>query len=111
MVLGSLDQTLIKLPFIYLSTPDLSKIQWKKNVALRIQEQDINPDTWSIQQETKSLERAGFTLLQKIYARSGTIEGSSCIAWKEKSQFGDLFPHPCFPLQDASSVLGGFKNV
>lgn len=33
--LESLDQTLIKLPFIYLITPDLSKIQWKKNVALR----------------------------------------------------------------------------
>lgn len=23
---------------------------------------------------------------------SGTIVGSNCIAWKEKSQFGDLFP-------------------
>lgn len=34
-VLGSLAQALIKLLFSYLSTPDLSKIKWKKNIALR----------------------------------------------------------------------------
>lgn len=81
MVLGSLDQTLIKLPSIYLSTPDLSKIQWKKNVALSIililgpfsREQNL----W---RELVSLS-SGISMPDL----SGTIVGSSCIAWKEKS--------------------------
>lgn len=44
-------------------------------------------------------------------ALSGTIVGSSCVVWKEKIKFGELFPLPCFPLQDASLVLGGFKDI
>lgn len=81
MVLGSLDQTLIKLPSIYLSTPDLSKIQWKKNVALSI---ILIRGPFSRQQ---NLWRELVSLSSGISMPdlSGTIVGSICIARKEKS--------------------------
>lgn len=81
MVLGSLDQTLIKLPSIYLSTPDLTKIQWKKNVALSI---ILILGSFSRQQ---NLWRELVSLSSGISMAdlSETIVGSSCIAWKEKN--------------------------
>lgn len=72
---------LIKLPSIYLSTPDLSKIQWKKNVALSI---ILILGPFSRQQ---NLWRELVSLSSGISMPdlSGTTVESSCIAWKEKS--------------------------
>jgi len=70
-----------------------------------------NPDTSSAQQETNLWRELG-SLSSKIPMPdlSGIIVGSRFIAWKEKN-WRVISPSLVSPFQDASSVLGGFKDV